>query len=240
MKDGTKSQRQSLFVKLGVLAGFIVECLAKIFNESQIDYWLAHRNELKKKLNTVFSIVDEHVAVREEWQKFYKEKFNWDVDFSNVIVPQMPVDGKWRLLFIAKGMTCNLVYSTWTFKKWKAYDDIDASVVTNIRKSTEHYAIWVQDSIEPDTEFLGQSTKQADSDMIIGVTLLERMIHETKYFSETGEHLDVNGLTFCSGSRYSFDSVPDVFLLDDGDVCVGWGSVGRSNSNYGIRRAVAL
>jgi hypothetical protein len=34
-------------------------------------------------------------------------------------------------------------------------------------------------------------------------TLLERMLHELVFFSETRKHLDVNNLTFCCGSRYA-------------------------------------
>ncbi len=48
-----------------------------------------------------------------------------------------------------------------------------------------------------------------------GVTLLERLLHEFVYHSETGKHLDVKKVTLCSASRGSDGSVP----------CVCWGSV---------------
>jgi len=222
--------------KLGSLAGFIVDFLATLINESQVDYWLGHKTELKKKLREVFSMVDEFLTVREDWQKFYKDFMNWEVDFSRVLIPQMPTEGKWRLIFIAKGLTCNKVYNAWSFKKGKYYDDLDASTPKNTRDASESYAKWVRDGVEPDEEFLSQSTSQADPDMEVGITLLERMVLEAKFFSETGKHLDERGITFCSGSRSSDGSVPDVFLFSNGEVFVGWLNLGFSNPRYGIRR----
>ncbi|MDD3663136.1 MAG: hypothetical protein PHT84_04695 [Candidatus Pacebacteria bacterium] len=229
------------FEKLGLLAGFIVEFLATIFSDDQIDYHLGHKTELKKKLREVFSIADEFLSAREEWQNFYKEKFNWTVDFSTVIIPVMPTNGKWRLLFIPKGMTMNLAFKIGSglFKSWEYTDDLDVVVTKNIRNTENHYAIWVRDEVEPDQEFLGKSTRQADPDMKIGITLLERIIFEIKYFTETGNHLDVKGLTFCSGSRHAYGLVPDACLSSSGWFHVIWRSIDNSDDKYGIRSAVS-
>lgn len=237
MKNGTDSVRPSM-KSLGTLAGVIVEFLSTIFNSTQVDYWLEHKTELKKKLREVFSLIDEFIAVREDWQKFYKGFLNWDVDFSRVLIPQMPTEGKWRLIFVAKGLTCNKVYNAWSFRKGKYYDDLDANTPKNSRTASESYAKWVRDGVEPDEEFLGQSTNQADPKMEIGITLLERMIFEAKFFSETGKHLDVKGVTFCSGSRCSDGNVPDVSLGNDGWVYVDWGRLSYSDPVCGFRRVV--
>lgn len=229
------------FEKLGLLAGFITEFLATIFSDDQIDYHLGHKTELKKKLREVFSITDEFQAIREEWQNFYKEKFNWTVDFSSIIIPAMPTNGKWRLIFIPKGMTMNLAFriASGLFTSWRYADDLDSAVTKNIRNTENNYAIWVRDEVEPDQEFLGKNTRQADPDMKIGITLLERIIFEIKYFTETGNHLDVKGLTFCSGSRVAVGGVP-VAYLDCGDgFCVYWSGLGFSGSKCGIRSAVS-
>jgi hypothetical protein len=240
MNNGKNSEKPS-FGQLGSLAGFIIEFLASILNFSQVAYWLNHKNELKKKLREVFAITDELSSIREEWQKFYKTHFNWDVDFSQVIIPEMPTDGKWRLLFIPKGMTLNLAFSICSklFKTWKYTDDLDKAVSKNIRNTDSHYAIWVRDEVEPDKEFLGRSTKQADPDIKIGITLLERIIFEIKYFTETGKHLDIKGVTFCSGSRSSDGCVPDAHWGSDW-FAVGWSSLGSCYSDYGVRSAVSL
>lgn len=230
------------FEKLGLLAGFIVEFLAKMLNLTQIDYWLGHKTELRKKLREVFSIVDEFVDIREEWQKFYKTHFNWDVDFSQVIIPVKPIDGKWRPLFIAKGMTLNFAFKICEklFSSWKYYDDLDKAISKNIRNADSHYAVWVRDEVEPDVEFLGKSTREADPEIKIGITLLERIIFEIKYFTETGKHLDIKGLTFCSGSRSSGGLVPCAYLSSGGRFRVSCDGLAGSSSGYGIRSAVAL
>lgn len=240
MGQTSKKPAFKYFEKLGLLAGFIVEFLATIFADDQIDYHLGYKTELKKKLREVFSITDEFLSSREEWQNFYKEKFNWTVDFSSVIVPVIPSDGKWRLLFIPKGMTMNLAFkiALSLFKSWKYYDDLDKKVTKNIRNTEHHYAVWVRDGVEPDQEFFGQSTRQADPEMLIGVTLLERILFEIKYFIETGSHLDIKGVTFCSGSRYADGYVPNAYLNNDDKFNVNYYSLDTSNSKYGIRREV--
>jgi hypothetical protein len=241
MEQISKKPSFKYFEKLGLLAGFIIEVLAKILNPTQVDHWLGHKTELRKKLREVFSIVDEFSEIREDWQKFYKTHFNWDVDFNQVLIPIKPTDGKWRLLFIAKGMTLNFAFETCKklFSSWKYYDDLDKAVSKNIRNTNSHYAVWVRDEVEPDVEFLGKSTREADPNMLIGITLLERIIFEIKHFTETGKHLDIKGLTFCSGSRYVDGGVPDAYLRSDGRFRVGCSGLGYSNSRYGLRRAVS-
>jgi hypothetical protein len=241
MNNGKESQKPS-WEQLCSLVGFIVEFLATFFNASQVKYWLEHKTELKKKLREVFSILDEYASIREEWQKFYKNHFGWDVDFSQVIIPAIPTNGKWRLLFIPKGMTLNLAFKICEklFTSWKYYDNLDKAISKNIRNTSSHYAVWVRDEVEPDIEFLGKSTHQADPDMKIGITLLERIIFEVKYFTETGNHLDVKGTTFCSGSRRSDGDVLDAGLSNVGKFKVGYSLLGGSGSRCGIRSAVSL
>ena len=241
MKNHETDSEKPSFIQLGVLAGFIIEFLASIFNASQVKYWLEHKGELKKKLREVFSIVDEYADIRQDWEKFYKNHFNSNFDFSRLLIPTMPTSGKWRLLIIAKGMTLNVAFNACTklFKTWKYYDDLDANTPKNIRNTSDHYAVWVRDEAEPDSDTIGKSTRQADSDMKIGITLLERIIFEIQYFTETDKHLDIKGLTFCSGSRGSGGGVP-VADWRGGKFQVDWYSLDNSHAKYGIRSAVAL
>lgn len=244
MKNGTNPQNPSVknrMEQLGALAGFIVDFLATLLSYEQVSYWLGKKTELKKKLHEVFSIVDEFSDIREEWQKFYKMHFSWDVDFRGVIIPTMPTDGKWRLLFIAKGMTINKAFDQCKalFESWRYSDDLDKAIPTNARNASDHYAVWVRDGAEPDTEYLGKSTQQTDPDMKIGITILERIIFEIKYFLETGNHLDIKGVTFCSGSRDSDGGVPCA-RWDGGKFEVDWCRLGSSGSRDGIRSAVRL
>lgn len=240
MKNGTNSQKPS-WGQLGSLAGFIIDFLATILNFSQAEYWLGHKSELKKKLRDVFSIDDEFSEVRQNWQEFYITRFNWDVDFSLVVIPHKP-NGKWRLLFIPKGMMLNFAFKIASdlFSSWRYNNDLDAVVTKNIRNTENHYVVWVRDEVEPDQEFLGKSTRQADPDMQIGITLLERIIFEIKYFTEKEKHLDVKGFTFCSGSRNANGNVPKACLNDNGVLRVYWSDLGDSDPRCGIRSAVSL
>jgi hypothetical protein len=103
------------------LTGFIVTVLSEILSANRIQYWLAHKTELRKKIFELFSIpVDIYTDIKKDWEKFYKKTMEITVDFSTVIIPDMPQDGKkYRLLFIAAGITCNQVYSAWKFSKSK-------------------------------------------------------------------------------------------------------------------------
>ena len=243
MNNGAKSRDPS-FKQLGSLAGFMVDFLGSILNFDQVSYWLSHKTELKQKLREVFSLVgvDEFIALHEEWQKFYKEYFNWDVDFSMVVIPPRPTIGEWRLLIIARGMTNNKMFERCEqlFKCWRYTDDLNTAVPTNARTPTSHYAVWVLDGVEPDAEFLGKSTREADPHMEIGETLLERLTHGLRHYTETGEHLDKTGLTFCSGSRDSAGDVPSVnWNPGNAGMRVGWYGVDGSHGRCGIRRAVS-
>ena len=244
MKNGTDPRKPSVkdrMQQLGALAGFIVDFLATLLSYQQVNHWLGKKTELKKKLRKVFSIVDEFSDIRGEWKKFYKTLFNWDVDFSEVIIPPMPIVGKWRLLLLAKGMTLNLAFKVCEklFPSWKYSNDLDKEISKNICDTSNHYAVWVRDEVEPDTEFLGKSTHEVDSEMKIGITLLERIIFEIKYFIETTNHLDIKGLTFCSGSRNSGGNVPSSYWLS-GRFWVDGYDLDGSSSSLGIRSAVRL
>lgn len=236
--SATESKEKPSLKQLLALAAFIAGVLEEIFSHGQIQYWLKNKGKLRTKMFEVFAIApDAFTELREEWQKFYQSAFGIEVDLTGVVIPERP-EGNYRLLFIAKGLTPNKVFDAWKFPKWRYSDDLDKAVPTNKRTATESYAIWVLAEVEPDAEFLGKSTNQADPSMEIGMTLLERMIFESKYFAETGKHLDVKGVTLCSGSRHSVGGVPSVCLGTDGKVRVYWCNLDHSSSKLGVRRVV--
>ena len=75
-------------------------------------------------------------------------------------------------------------------------NDLDRDVPTNERDSkTGAYAIRVRDLAEM---------------KLATMTLLERLVYEFKYYSETKSHLDITNITRCDGSRYSDGHVPRV------------------------------
>lgn len=122
------------------------------------------------------------------------------------------------------------------FPVWLYYDDerLDKDFPAPKKPTTRYFL----DSVEPDPDTLGLSVnetlkkgiKQED-----GITLRERLLMEIDYFDRTGQHLDVKGATFCSGSRCSGGHVPSVGLDSDGKVGVYWCYLDNSFSKNGVR-----
>ena len=222
------------------LAGFIAGVLARLSFE-EVKHLLGNKNTvLRKALEKVFEITaDPYAEVRAEWQKFYQDHFKMVTDFSEVVVRERPKVGSWRLIFIPMGLSMNatLAIMRSKFQVWVYAEDLDASVTVNTRTSTMSYAVWVRDGVEPDGEFLGKSTRDSDMAGSIGMTLLERMVFEVKYFVETGQHLDNTGMTFCTGSRYTDGHVPYVYWLPNTSrVYVNACTVDNANPTNGLRQ----
>lgn len=243
MNNGTNPKSLKFITKLSILAGFVLQVVNEIFfsmSEAELQHWSGKKGNIRKQLRTMFKVKDLFVEEKELWRKFYQKHFSMELNFADVIVPDKPMEGTWRLLIIAQGLTMNQVYDSMSkaFKCWRYNDDLDAKVPKNIRDTKTAYAIWVRDGVEPDEKYLGKSTNQADPDMTIGQILLERMIHEIVFFDETGNHLDIKGVTFCTGSRNSDGGVPGVGW-GGGEVRVFWGHLDDSSSGYGLREAVS-
>lgn len=160
-----------------------------------------------------------------EWTAFY-QKVGIEVDLTGLVLPDYE-KGLDRLLVIPKGLTLNQFWAAcqklFGGKTWSAYgDDLDANVPTNDRVSTVSYAIRVRERVEADEELKNMSANDLKKKKIASITLLERLVYGSKYFDETGQHLDRKNATLCAGSRYSDGNVPYVCLNSDGRVCVGW------------------
>ncbi|PCI30239.1 hypothetical protein COB55_00460 [Candidatus Wolfebacteria bacterium] len=151
------------------------------------------------------------------WELFYCEEFGENQDFSQLKIPEKQ-KGFNRLIVVAKGMTMNLTYYACTRKfLCERYEkDLDAIVIENDSVSKESYAIWVRDCVEADEGLKNLSAGDLLKRGIKGITLLERMLLELKYFRETGKHLDIENITLCSGSRFPDDRVPGASWRDGG------------------------
>ncbi|MDO8590840.1 MAG: hypothetical protein Q7R65_02580 [bacterium] len=177
-----------------------------------------------------------------QWEHFYREVFGITEDCSQVKLPPRK-EGFNRLIVVVKGLTHNQVYDTCTksFRCWRYSDDLNTSVTKNDRDSNRDgtYAIWVRDAVEADEELKNLSANDIKKQNIKGVTLLERMLHELKYFLETGKHLDIENVTLCTGSRDSGDGVPDAYWCD-GRFRVYWCHPDDADSGLRARETVTL
>ena len=136
------------------------------------------------------------------WTLFYKKHFGIDADFSGTIIPKKPKGSDWWLIYIPKGMTMNKAYARCRklFPVREETEDLDEGFRNHSRTTDKAYAVWVYVGTEPQAKYLGKSAEQADPFMKIGMTILEALILEIKYFSETLDHLNVKGFSICSGS----------------------------------------
>lgn len=149
------------------------------------------------------------------WKDFYKKFFGVDLDLSRVRAPRAPVDwpGFDRLIVIAQGLATSRAYDVCAehFECWYGATAVSRAIPLNDdRKPDQAYAIWVRNRVEADMELNNLSVAQLRAQGIAGITLLERMLYELKYWAETGKHLDVQAWTLCSGSCDADGGVPRV------------------------------
>lgn len=266
-KHGTNPENiavtKSEIKQLGILIGYVVSVLTAIIShyflslsKEEKNRLLQNKESLGKNITSALASVfagtnDPFVELKIYWRTIYKKHFDIDANFSNVFIPLKPIEGKWRLLFVAQELMIDHAYiiytrtiSRYNAKMWK--DDyysgsIDYKIADNIRNPKDgSYAIWVRDEQESDEKFCGQSTEQADPNKLIGETLLERMIHGIVYFIETKKHLDEKGTTLCSGSRTTNGDVPNMHWYPDSHmVGVRYSRVDCINPNGGIRQVIS-
>ena len=187
------------------LVGMPVEILRLIYDlleklgGKKGDQW---RRELKFFLRKESFSLDKFPDLLLDWRNFYKKHFNKDYDFSNIIIFPKPKseEEKWRLLLVVEDISIEQLYYKCKklFKCWRWTDkNLDEEVIYNAQKGI--YAIWVQDA----------------GAMYIEVeTLSERLIHELKFFDETGRCLNIKDeedASVCMGSRTWSGNVPLVY-----------------------------
>lgn len=187
----------------------------------------------------------DHADFIADWQDFYKKYFNLKVDLSRALIPEYRADFN-RVIVIPKGLTLTQAIvsvekkiNLWTWRSDNLLEDKDVPV--NDRDTEKgSYTVSFRDRIEADEELKNKSADDLIKVKITGITLLERLIFELKYFQETGEHLDINTWTLCSGSRYLGGDVPRVgWNSDGGRIMIGWISLGDAGDDLRTRVAVS-
>ncbi|MBI2465630.1 MAG: hypothetical protein HYV66_00115 [Candidatus Sungbacteria bacterium] len=192
-------------------------------------------------------LVVEHRSIRMDvsslffsHHSFYPKFFGLNPDLSTVRIPLQRPDFT-RLLIIAQGLTPNRVYEACQkhFPCWRYTGDLDSALDWDQEERdprTATYAIWVKNTPEADDNLKNLSAIQIKARGLTTETLTERLLHELMYWSETGQHLDSNTITLCSGSRHQDGSVPRVRWRWD-KFGVDW--YGPRNADGGLRaRAV--
>ncbi len=218
----TASQLKDLFRQIedGSLGGYHIQGL------------LEHRNP--------FEIPMDPASQLSSWGGLSKSLFGLEIDDAKVPVRQAGFD---RLIVVPRGLTLNRVIGVCReqFENFYCdYSDLDQAVTHNDRTNATTYAIWVRERVEADEELKNLSANQLKEQGVPGVTLMERLLLELKYFSETGKHLDLENVTLCSGSRCSVGHVPEVgWRVDRRELVVHWYRPDYRSGHLRARAAVA-
>jgi hypothetical protein len=175
-----------------------------------------------------------------DWTRVYKT-LGMKFEPGNLAVETDPYH--WDV-YVLKGVTPNKVVAAFRELSVEVYTyihDLDLGVPTNDRDPKNgSYRVRFKKTIEADPELANKSANDLTEEKIEGITLLERLLLELGYFLATGEHLDVENITLCSGSRDSDGGVPGV----DGHagprkLCIGWCPPQHRDGNLRARAVVS-
>jgi len=222
------------------LTSAIVKAVPVDLSSATAQDWIGRKKELSMYIESILLYPSRGMEILEafvDWRRFYKNFFGITANLSNIRIPEKQ-PGFDRLIIVSKGLTLNRVYDKCAenFPCSRYIDDLDKAVILNDRNPNKgSYAIWVRDRIEADEELENLSVDDLKEKKIPGITLLERMLCELKYWEETEKHLDIQNWTLCAGSRDSGGDVPRVYWYDD-ELRVDWY---HSDSRHGHLRTRA-
>lgn len=176
------------------------------------------------------------------WQRLYRDELGIEVDTANVRIPERPNYPAW-LILVVQGITSNRVIEACRKHfgiNLPEIEDHDAATKDrNDRESIQTYAVWVRATVAADEELANLSVVNCKARKIVGITLLERLLLELRYFLETGEHLDPETITLCNGSRDSLGDVPYVRWISRFEkLSVDW--CGRQDRRPNLRARLVI
>jgi len=242
MKNNQIAQRKK-DVKV-MTPGQIKDFISALVQEVPVTLPHNSKGRILKEVRKLFAsvAVNPYADVVLEWEQFYLKHFQKVYEFSQLLIPDCPGEN-WRLLIIAD-LLLEQLYAKMKelFPCWRwTENDLDKIVNWNERDAKNGvYAIWVRNGIEADKEYKNHSANKIKEINIATETLGERLIHELKFFDETGKHLDIENVTLCSGSRYSDGYVPRVYFNScSGKVGVYWYYSAYANPRLRPRQAVS-
>ncbi len=176
----------------------------------------------------------------DEMAEFYGKVYNI-AKLPKVSLPIVVPGFCWGLVMVP-GITieqdlaaCQKDYEVW---RWTE-DNLD-NIVKSTRSADKPYAIWLRDRQEADQELKNKSFNDLEKLGIPGITLAERIRLERWFFWRTNEHLDIQNVTLCTGSRSSDGDVPGVdWDSDFRRLSVSWCGSGDADSGLRSRQAVS-
>lgn len=201
------------------LASAIVEAIPSDLPSGLAQKWIGKKGELGNRLRAILFEVTISNLPGINWQKVYSV-LGMEAEYAEFFcTPACMEDQNLWVIRVIKGATLNKVVAALRKLGVDVYtyvDDLDKGVPTNDRDPNNgSYAISFKRTIEADEENKNLSANQLEKQGHKGITLLERLLLELGYFLATNQHLDVENITLCSGSRHSDGSVPCVYWYSD-------------------------
>jgi hypothetical protein len=186
--------------------------------------WVAERKPAKRDKTSVF-----FPQTGIDWLRVYRE-LGLEAEFVAALpgLNQTVGENLWWVSVIT-GVTPNKVV-TWFRNRganvYTHYGDLDDTVSTNDRDPANgSYVVCFRQTIEADSDLVDKSANMLTREGVKGITLLERLLLGMGYFLQTGDHLDKQNITLCSGSCYcggGVGLVPSVdWRVDDCRLYVG-------------------
>ena len=176
---------------------------------------------------------------------FAKEVDGVNLDPTGLVIPQVTPGFGWGL-WTPKGWTPQREFEAHQGMGIKASKYTDASLdiavpaKNNVRNPDKQYLLLCRDQQEADQELANTSANQIKEQQILTLTLAERLRLGRWFFWKTGQHLDIENWTLCSGSRDSGGGVPCVCWRGGSrGVGVGWYGPDGRDGDLRSRQAVS-
>lgn len=180
----------------------------------------------------------------QEWKGFYLKIWNKDAEISESIIPKNKKDGFNQLIVMLEGMTLPKIVAKirehmkvrlWENEDWLEEIESDREVYK------QSYGIWIRGERESDERLAGLSAVYLEDEKIPGITLSEHLMFALFYWWKFKEHIDLESVTLCSGSRHlDMRKVPWVLWNYEKDALViFWFLVGFSGGGLRTREVVA-
>ncbi len=207
--DGSKS----LVHLLHVLTGQIEDGTRTL---SQLEMFIEGRNPFLTRGDVAFKM-----DMLAGWEKFFLEFFKVKVDLSGMAIPVIQGDGYSLIVNAVHGYNSAIENIRRHFNVWvnPGLGDLDENMMPDIRqaKDTPYAILFKPDNYSiPESIFHdAKCASKIDFNQQNGITLIERLIFEVKYWSETGRHPEDAGLdqvkwSKCSGSRLKNGGIPHI------------------------------
>lgn len=147
------------------------------------------------------------------WTETYKA-LGLEAEYADakLLLPPQSPDIWW--VPMVQGVTSNKIVAGHKKLGVKFYlyaDDLDAAVPTHDRDPNRgSYVVGFRRTVEADEENKNLSANQLKKQNHKGITLPERLLLGVGFYVATSQHLDVENITLCAGSRSQAGGVPFV------------------------------